>query len=430
MSYEIVLGRSPTQKKKYGLEGTIFLGKHYIQMEQSISLATPVYLDVCGPHVLLVSGKRGSGKSYSLSVIAEGIADLPPEISKNIATIFFDTMGIFWTMKYPNYRDDELLQEWEIQPKKLKPTVYVPVGLFDEFKKRGVSIDKPFAIKPADVGAESWAKIFDIDLSSEEGLLMERVLSQLTDFSIEDILKAIEADKKSADREKTVLENRFTSAISWGVFDKKGTDLRELFKGGQITVLDLSAYSQIERGSHIKNLVVGLICEQVLKQRLLARKEEEVKLISDGAFLHERSSQSKEPLIWMLIDECHEFLNPKEDTLAKGPLIQILREGRQPGITLVVATQQPGSVCADLLTQADIVISHRLTAKIDVEALSSVMQTYLPFKLQRYIDELPAMRGACIAIDDKLEKVYPMQVRPKFSWHGGEDPSALSNSSK
>jgi hypothetical protein len=102
-----------------------------------------------------------------------------------------------------------------------------------------------------------------------------------------------------------------------------------------------------------------------------------------------------------------------------------LREGRQPGISLVLATQQPGKIHTDVMTQADIVISHRLTARTDIESLNLIASTYLPYTIQKYVDELPADKGTAILIDDKLEKIYPMRVRPKMSWHGGEDPTAI-----
>ncbi len=425
--YEIILGRAKEKREKYGLNGTIFIGKQYVQMGQFLSMASPIYLDVASPHVVLVAGKRGSGKSYSLGVIAEGLFNLPENIAKNLSCLIFDTMGIFWTMKYPNYRDDELLQKWDLKASKLHPVVYVPSGLYEEYEKRGVEVDEAFAIKPQDVGAQAWSEIFNIDLTKDEGLLLERALASLegTNFSIAQLLKTISDDKKSDDRTKTILENRFSSAQSWGIFETKGTKLDDLFRGGQTTVLDLSAYSQIEGGDRIKALVIKLICETILKSRLLARKEEEVKLIESGAYLREASTGEKAPLIWMLIDEGHDYIPAGEKTLASDALIQVLREGRQPGISLVIATQQPGSVAPDLLTQADVVISHRLTAKIDVGALSDVMQSYLPFKLQRYIDGLPGDKGAAIVLDDKLEKIYPFQVRPRASWHGGSDPSAL-----
>ena len=40
--YEIVIGRSEKDREKYGLRGTIMLGKHYVKMGQTTSLSNPV----------------------------------------------------------------------------------------------------------------------------------------------------------------------------------------------------------------------------------------------------------------------------------------------------------------------------------------------------------------------------------------------------
>ena len=428
--YEIILGRSHRAREKYGLRGTIYLGKHYIKMGERLSLANDVHMDIGGPHVVLVSGKRGSGKSYTLGVIAEGLVGLQEDVSKNLACLIFDTMGLYWTMRYPNYRDDKLLSDWELKPKKLEPVVFVPKGLARDYEVRGVKFEEIFALKPMDVGSENWANIFELKLNSEEGLLLERAINALKDaeFGIDDITTTIMTDKGASKHAQSILLNRFAAAKEWGIFDKEGTQLSKLFVGGQTSVLDLSAYTQIERGAQIKALVIGLLCDKMLKTRLLARKEEEAKLIEGGAYLTEKETFAgeKSPLIWILIDEAHEFIPNDKETLASRPLIQILREGRQPGLTLVLATQQPGSIAADALTQADIVLSHRLTAKIDIDALGDVMQTYLPHELRTYIRQLPSIKGGAVVLDDKLERIYPLQIRPRTSWHGGSEPTALT----
>ncbi len=118
--YDILIGRSEADKEKYGTQGAIFLGKHYVKMGQTVSLSNKVYLDVSKSHIIFVVGKRGSGKSYSLGVIAEGIYDLPDEIKKNLAVVMLDTMGIYWTMKYPNNKDKVLLDDWEIESKGIR----------------------------------------------------------------------------------------------------------------------------------------------------------------------------------------------------------------------------------------------------------------------------------------------------------------------
>ena len=430
--YEIVLGRSRRAREKYGLRGTIYIGKHYIKMGETLSLANEVRMDVGGPHVILVSGKRGSGKSYTLGVIAEGLVNMPEEVSDNLACLIFDTMGLYWTMRYPNYRDDKLLDEWELKPKKLAPTVFVPAGLAIDYEARGVKFEESFAIKPADVGVENWANIFEIDLNSEEGLLLEKAIRALkdTNYSIDKITTEIIAAKGASSQTKQLLLNRYAATKKWGIFSPKGTELEKLFVGGQTAVLDLSAYTQMSRGAEIKALVIGLICDKILKTRLLARKEEEAKLIKEGAYLTETDvfAGKKAPLTWILIDEAHEFIPNNKETLASRPLIQILREGRQPGLTLVLATQQPGSIAADALTQADIVLSHKVTAKIDIDALGDVMQTYLPHELRTYIRQLPGVKGTAVILDDKLERIYPVQIRPRISWHGGADPTAIPES--
>ena len=49
----------------------------------------------------------------------------------------------------------------------------------------------------------------------------------------------------------------------------------------------------------------------------------------------------------------NQFLPNQGETQATGPLVTILREGRQPGISLVLASQQPGKIHTDVMTQAD-----------------------------------------------------------------------------
>ena len=127
----------------------------------------------------------------------------------------------------------------------------------------------------------------------------------------------------------------------------------------------------------------------------------------------------------MFIDEAHEFLPKNSKNNATEPLIQILREGRQPGISLVLATQQPGQIHNDVMTQSDIVISHRLTSQQDIEALNQIMQSYLLDSIKKEIDYLPKVKGAAIILDDNSERIYSMRMRPRATWHGGESPSAI-----
>ena len=130
-------------------------------------------------------------------------------------------------------------------------------------------------------------------------------------------------------------------------------------------------------------------------------------------------------MVDVIIDEAHEFLPREGSNAATEPLITILREGRQPGISMILASQQPAKIHTDVMTQSDIVISHRLTAKVDTDSLGLLMQSYMREGLDVQLSNLPSTRGAGLIFDDNNEKVYPMQIRPRLTWHGGEAPIAL-----
>lgn len=433
--YDILIGRSDSEKEKYGTEGAVFIGRHYIKMGQAISLSNKVYLDVSKSHVVFVVGKRGSGKSYSLGVIAEGIYDLPDEVKKNLAVVMLDTMGIYWTMKYPNRREREMLDEWGLEGKGINVQIFTPLGFYDKYKENGIPTDFPFSIRTCEINAEEWCMIFNVAITDSIGILIERLINNLReehiDYDIKDIINAIESDGRAEKSVKDAVENRFLVAEKWGLFSKEGTLIEDLVLPGQITVLDVSPYATTSGTENLRSLVIGLVTQKLFVQRIAARKaEEEAAIKKDIHFFEDESEEKKEPVVWLMIDEAHEFLPNKGKTPATAPLMATLREGRQPGISLVLASQQPGRIHSDVITQSDVVIAHRITANVDVQALGGLMQSYMHEGLDKQLNLLPTEEGAAIIFDDINEKLYPIKVRPRFTWHGGSAPTALPEEKK
>ncbi len=432
MAYDIVIGRSEDKKKRLGTEGTILIGKQYVRMERTTSLSNNIYLDVATSHVIFICGKRGSGKSYTLGVIAEGLLNLPEELKSKVSVIILDTMGVFWTMKYPNNRDAKLLAEWGLEPTAMDIKIYTPFGYFEEFKEKGIPTDKPFSIRAHELDAYQWCETFDIALNEPIGVMIERVLASLEDkeYSIEDIIKQARSMKDFPAEVRNAVENRFISAKGWGLFSEKGTPLDEMIQPGNVIVLDLSCYATMSSSDRLRALVIGLLSQRMFVNRMLARKNEEYSDVKSGTSIFEEKKHSETPIVWLVIDEAHEFLPAKGKTLASEPLIRILREGRQPGISLILASQQPGKIHSDVITQSDTVISHRITARIDIDALGMLMQSYMRQGLDKHVNELPKVDGAAIIFDDMNERLYPMRVRPRLSWHGGSAPTILDMTKK
>ena len=92
------------------------------------------------------------------------------------------------------------------------------------------------------------------------------------------------------------------------------------------------------------------------------------------------------------------------------------KEGRQPGLSLAVASQQPSAIDPEVLSQCDIILSHKLTSRDDVAALNSLSQDYMGSELRTYIRLL-----ACISPRLRHNGAGLVFVR----WRGG-----LSQSTK
>ncbi len=415
---------------------------HYISEElvctrikniKKIKGITEVYdLSVPKNHSFIANGiiSHNSGKSYTLGTITEEISNLEGEEAKNIAPIIFDTMGIFWTMKYENDKEKSLLSDWNLKPKSLPVEVFVPQGKFEIYKEKNLPVDKTFSLKPSQLEAEDWLSVFNIQIISPEGVLLQKAISRLKDktsnYVIKDIQHEISSTHDSSSETKQVVNGLFEAAKTWGIFSEteEGTEIKDLINPGKTTVIDISVYSSTST-FNVRALVISLISKKLFQERMDSRKIEEISSIQAGEHYLSVQGKKKSPLVWLFIDEAHEFLPKEGKTPATDALVQILREGRQPGISLVLATQQPGQIHKDVMTQSDIVISHRLTAAPDIAALNEIMQSYLLESISKSMATLPQEKGSALILDDNSERIYPIRVRPRFTWHGGEAPTSI-----
>src|SRR5690606_9475812 len=70
---------------------------------------------------VLICGKRGSGKSYTLGVIFEEL-----QAQENCLLIVIDPMGIYHTMAEPNGAQERELWDWGLSSRGLPITIHVP----------------------------------------------------------------------------------------------------------------------------------------------------------------------------------------------------------------------------------------------------------------------------------------------------------------
>lgn len=417
MSYETIVGRTKDDFEKYQAQATGYIGKHIVGTGEDAHLTTKVMFDLIRPHVILITGKRGTGKSYVGGVLIEEAAQLPDEFRKNVATVVIDTMGIFWSMKYPNEQQMPALEDWKLKPAGFDNVkVYVPHRQIPEFEASGIPVDFGISIAPYEFSADDWLLAFNLSRTDPAGVALEKNINQMFErgekFTVEDMIAKVKDDPETSDDVKNAVENMLTVANQWGVFSEEGANIDYVIQPGQVSVVDISRLRSSQAWS-VRNLIVAIIARRIYQIRLTARKDEEIAKITGEPV------RNKQPMIWLVIDEAHNFIPSEQDTVSSEPLKIISKQGREPGVSLTVITQMPNKIHQDILSQTDIVLSHRLTSRDDLQALHSVMQTYHSEDLWKYINALPRWPGAAIILDDNLEKIFSVNIRPRLSWHAG-----------
>jgi hypothetical protein len=99
------------------------------------SLGAPLFLDISKPHVTLIAGKRGYGKSYTMGVFLEEFQRLPLSKRNKYSIIVIDTLGIFWTLSYPNLKQKNLLSKWDLTAEKTNIRI-VHTAVRSHFERR------------------------------------------------------------------------------------------------------------------------------------------------------------------------------------------------------------------------------------------------------------------------------------------------------
>ena len=424
MDQKSVIGRTLEELEKHGDKGTAYIGKVVMSSGERPVLGRKVMMDVAEPHLILICGKRGGGKSYSLAVLLEELARQPEEIRKRIAVIAIDTVGIFWTLKVPNVADAKELAEWGLEPQKTGVEVLVPAGKLDFYREKKIPVDGAFTLKVSELEANEWLALFKLTWRDEEGILLTRIIENVKErmgtlYGIDELVSAARQDKESDARTKQAIAGRLEMAKAWGLFEKEGTRIMDLAKPGKVTIIDVSAYRQAIGMEGTRDIIVGVLGKKLLEERMLYRKEEEVHLTQGGKRV------SDMPIVWMLIDEAHMFMPKDEESIALSVLLEWVRVGRQPGLSLVLATQRPNKLHPDCISQCDLFISHRLTSQPDIAAVSELRPSYLHQDFDKYFEEMPRSKGFALVLDDNTEKIWMIKMRPRFSWDGGVTASAF-----
>jgi hypothetical protein len=343
---------------------------------------------------VVVCGKRGYGKSHTMGVLAEEFARLPGGLRQNFAVIIIDTMGIFGQMTFPS--TDPCLATWHLQPAGIGVNLFAPEPFLADAPAGAI----PFHIPTASLSAYDYCELLGVDPLSGHGAALIGAITRLGRFSIESL--ASEIARSDVPQEiRSSLCGLLSMVSSWKLFSESAS-YEPLLKPGSINVIDLSGYGH---DPAVRSCAVASLGRALYDIRMHARRKE------DGS--------RESPLVWLMIDEAHMFTGGSAGRVLAN---EWLRQGRQPGLSLVLATQRPSALGYDVLSQADVLIAHRLTLRDDVEALEKARPVYVKEPIRDAMARLGAAKGAAIVLDDATESYHVIKVRPRVSAHVGGEP--------
>jgi len=402
-----ILGRTVARHAEFGSVGLGYIGR---ACEQAGS--DRVHLDLLEPHVAVLVGVRGSGKSYTQGVLVEELASS----GLQIGTVVIDRCGVFSGLRESNpFEEDreKLNADGVIVEGLSNLQVFTPGRVHEGLQ--------PFRLTVSGMTAEDWIQFWNLSPEGPQGSLVRDLLNEVrrgyrtvqgkmipacVQYDLAEMECCLEACQKIQSRYKPAtirsLLQRLSSSEALGLFARSGTSVKQLSVAGQVSVIDLSD-SSVADSCAAK--VVGMVSRMILQAR------------QDSV----REGIEHIPVTWLVIDEAHLFVGDTIQNGSASDLISYCKLGRRPGCALVLGTQQPSAMHKGVLSQADIVIAHQLVLESDIATLKRIIPASRPDEIFGKADLLRSLPSGAAIVADKLTQQRPVivQIRPRKTRHDG-----------
>lgn len=258
----------------------------------------------------------------------------------------------------------------------------------------------PIKFSSGELGAESWK--FLLGAYDNESLYVRQLVAIMRRHRENLTLQRFQDEIASADLSQQVrrlAEDRLNLA---GPYVDDSATLGALIRPGRTIIVDLRD-PWIEKGE-----ALGLF---VVMMRIFASTK------------HQGKPFNK----LMIFDEAHKYISESE---LIGQVVETIREMRHQATSVVIASQDPLSVPRSVIELTSILILHRMTSpqwlkhlKSAISALDDVSEAQLAS-----LRAGEALTWAQRSTDKKFsQRPYRIQIRPRFSLHGGSTKTAVPN---
>jgi uncharacterized protein len=418
-----------------------------------------VWITTGKEQVIAVVGKRGSGKSFTLGVIAEGLATTQDESilgrqQRRRAVLLLDPLDIYWTTRFsvsssPNaeaQRHYTMAKSAGLTDLSFNVEAWVPGE--ENRRPSDPSWFRTLRMSVGSLGLDEWELLLEVNvLTDPMGQALVDALNVVrsvgytregesipptNELDLADLVASLESAPLQGYHRETLraLRQRLRSIEATGLFAARGTTITELMVPGQLTLVLLERLTQSYRSA-----VVGLLTRMLIDDRAQTAFAEKRLALDPTVSDEDRAAlqavvDSGTPRAVVALDEAQAFLAPGVPGPARALFVRLVKEGRNIGLSAVLATQQPSAVDQRVLSQVETFIAHQLVTEADIRAVRDNLKSPLgeAFTLGTethdgggLFRQLPP--GQCLVsaadVSASPRRSILVTVRPRATVHGG-----------
>jgi hypothetical protein len=398
LAYDIMLGVNG-DSPQYGLLGELSGRK--------------IALDLNHTHTISLFGVQGGGKSYTLGTIIE-MATMPLEqinvLPNPLATLIFhysstqDYAPEFTSMINANSVDEEiciLRERYNANPEALKDVlILTPGSKVAERKSEHPDIEvKPISFAASELKAVHWKFLMGtVGSKSMYMRLINQTMRQLRGSITLDVLKEAIESSDIPDNLKKLAATRLSFASDY-IDDSHR--LQDLIYPGRLIIVDL-------RDEYIdKDEALGLFV--VMLQ-----------------IFSEATCQGRTFNKLVVFDEAHKYI---ENVDLVSELVEVVREMRHKGTSILVASQDPPSVPVSLIELSTQIIMHKFNSPAwlkHIQKANAALGELTPDNMS-HLGTGEAFVWSREASEDIFTRgAVKIKCRPRITQHGGSTKIAVS----
>ena len=394
--YDVLLG-STSPSPQFGIIGE-FAGRK-------------IALDLNQTHTISLFGVQGAGKSYTLGSVAE-MATIPirniNQLPSPLATVIFhysptqDYRPEFTSMCNPNteaWAIEALEKRFGAKPKAIADVLLlVPKDKLEERRSEYVGIEvRPLCFSAKELQVSHWQFLMGAVGNQLYMRQLKSIMRGLRNgMTLEGLRRGVD-DSSLSDTLKDLARIRLEMA---GQYIDDESSLKGLIRPGRLVIVDL-------RDEFIeKDEALGLFV--VLLQ-----------LFGDATHNGEKFNKL------IVFDEAHKYIDSAE--LVAG-LVEVVREMRHKGTSVMVASQDPPSVPLALIELSTQIMLHRFNSPAWIKYIqkaNSALHALTPEKMGQ-LRQGEAYVWSAKATDDSFSRdAMKIQCRPRLTQHGGGTKTAV-----